>query len=318
MAATSYAKRRIEHLVPPPVAGGLAKPQPATPPSPDRDRARLQKQFDSILKGIKSPTLEEAVWHIFMSLSRLRELLRLVEINVREGGPLPVTFATFDLVDGESKSLVRFIETRASRIKGLKSPLCEVLDAMSFALRHELKQVFGRELAGLVGACSAKESRADIMRAYGLLSNCFEQSTLTLVRVFEPLASGEFLFEDYRARLKQSAALLHELTTLLQLARRAGESPNGDSSALLLRELKNFCCGAMQHLMYKDWDEFEDIARDVIASQDSPRHAFVIHCFTTYLEALINQVRMRVVLNAPPPQPPATKTTKKSSRGRRS
>jgi hypothetical protein len=313
MAATGYAKRGIAHVIPPPVSEGPAKPQP---PATDRDHVRLQKQFDSILKGIKSPALEEAVWHIFTALSRLREMLRLVELNVREGGPLPVTLATFDLVDGESKSLVRFIETRVSRVKALKSPLCEVLDGMSFALRHELKQVFGHELSGLGDGRSAKEARADVMRAHGLLSNCFEQTTLTLVRVFEPLASGEFLFEDYRARLKQSAVLLRELTTLLQLARRAGESPKAEFGTLLLRELKTFCHGSMQHLMYKDWDAFEDVARDVISSQGSSRHAFVLHCFTTYLEALINQVRMRVVLNAPPPEPPATKTAKKSSRGR--
>jgi hypothetical protein len=314
MAATSYAKRESTHVVPPPVGGEPARPQP---PATDRDRARLQKQFDSILEGIKSPALEEAIWHIFTALSRQRELLRLIEINVKEGGPLPVTLAAFDLVDGESKSLVRFIETRVSRVKGLKSPLRDVLDGMSFALRHELKQVFGHELAGLADGRPAKEARADIMRAHGLLSNCFEQSTLTLVRVFEPLASGEFLFEDYRARLKQSAVLIRELTTLLQLARRAGEGPNRDASDLLLRELRTFCHGSMHHLMYKDWDEFEDITRDVIASQDSARHSFVLHCFTTYLEALINQVRMRVVLNAPTPEPPVTKTAKKSSRGRR-
>ena len=73
----------------------------------------------------------------------------------------------------------------------------------------------------------------------------------------------------------------------------------------------------MHHLMYKDWDEFEDIARDVNASQGSARHAFMLHCFTTYLEALINQVRMRVVLNTPPPEPPAAKAAKKSTKGRR-
>ena len=314
MAATSYAKRVGTHVIPPPAGDVPAQPQPL---ASDRDRVRLQKQFDSILKGIKSAAVEEAIWHIFTALSRLRELLRLVEINVRAGGPLPVTLGAFDLIDGEAKSLARFIETRASRVRGLKSPLSEVLDGMSFALRHELKQVFGRELAGLGEGRSVKEARADIMRAHGLLSNCFEQSTLTLVRVFEPLASGEFLFEDYRARLKQSAVLLQELTALLRLSRRAGERPDAEASALLLQELRTFCRGSMHHLMYKDWDEFESVARDIISSRGSARHSFVLHCFTTYLEALINQVRMRVVLNAPPPEPPVTAAAKKSSRGRR-
>ena len=87
------------------------------------------------------------------------------------------------------------------------------------------------------------------------------------------------------------------LAALLELARRAGDGLDAAAGALLLRELDAFCRGPMHHLMYRDWAEFEDIAREVVSSEGSARHAFILHCFATYLSTLLSQVRMRVVLN---------------------
>lgn len=290
---------------------------PAALTALDRDQLRLQKQLNSILKSIKSPAVEEAFECVFSGLSRLCDILRIVEINVSEGGPLPVTLAAFALVDSESKSLVRYIETRISKSKSIKGPARDALDATSFALRHELKRVFGHDLAGLDASRPAAQMRADVMRAHGLLTNCFQQSIITLARLFNPSLGGELLFDDYRVRLKESAVLLRELSSLARLARRAEESRDAEASRLLIQELKDFCHGTIHYLMYKDRDEFEDIAGEVMSSHGSKRHRFILHCFATYLDALINQVRMRAVLNDQQPGLSEPKLAKKSRGGRR-
>jgi hypothetical protein len=264
------------------------------------EQLRLQKQLDSILKGIKGSAVQEAVRSIFIDLARLRDTLRIVEINAREGGPLPVTLALFSLVESESKSLIRFVERRIPKIKSIKGPLRQVLDGTSFALRHELKRVFGNELNAVNRELKTNQIRADVMRTHGLLSNCFQQSIIALAQVFDPAINAESLFDDYRDRLEQSTMLLKDLSTLMELAREAVETRDGEASDLLLRDLRAFCHGTMHYLMYKDWDEFEDIAREVMTSHGSARHGFILHCFTTYLEALINQVQMRAVLNDQP------------------
>jgi hypothetical protein len=63
--------------------------------------------------------------------------------------------------------------------------------------------------------------------------------------------------------------------------------------------------------MYKDWDEFEDIAREVMSSYGSARQGFILHCFVAYLEALISQVQMRSVLNETSTERPEPKARKK-------
>lgn len=280
----------------------------------ERNQLQLQKQVDSIIKGIKGSSMAEAIQHVFINLSRLRDILHIVEINVDEGGSLPVTLAAFSLVDNESKSLVRFIERHTSKIKSIKGPLRHALDGTSFALRHELKRVFGHDLAAIHTELKADEVRPTIMRAHGLLSNCFEQSILTLVRVFDPSVSGQILFYDFRNRLEQSNVLLKDLSSLMHLTQQAGDRQDSETSSLLIRNLREFCGGTMHSLMYKDWDEFEDIAREVTSSYGSARHTFILHCFATYLDALMNQVGMRGVLNQ---QSPARRQRKHASKSRR-
>ncbi len=316
MSATSHARTNKVNVQKAPLRLPQ-RPESFDLTGSDRNQIQLQKQVDSIIKGIKGSSVAEAVQHVFINLSRLRDILRIVEINVDEGGSLPVTLAAFSLVDNESKSLVRFIERQSSKIKSIKGPLRHALDGTSFALRHELKRVFGHDLAAINSELHADEVRPTIMRAHGLLSNCFEQSILTLVRVFDASVSGQILFYDFRNRLEQSTMLLKDLASLMQFTQQAEDRQDAETSSLLIRNLRAFCNGTMHSLMYKDWEEFEDIAREVTSSYGSARHTFILHCFATYLDALINQVGMRGVLNqqSPARRQRKRKPAKKTRRG---
>jgi hypothetical protein len=285
------------------------QPEPAVP---KRGQTRLRKQFDSTGKRIKSPVVRETVESVFVSLSRLCDILDIVEINTSARGPLPVTLAAFSLVDDEAKSLIRLIEKKISKIQSIKGTLRRALDGTSFALRHELKRVFGQELSALSSERKDKQVCADVMRAHGLLSNCFQQSILTLARVFDPSVNSKLLFDSYRDRLEQSQVLIRDLSSFVPLARRAAER-DAEASELLIRELKAFGDGPLHYLMYKDWDEFEDIAREVTSSYGSARHGFIAHCFGAYLEALINQVQMRSVFNEGAPERRGPKSREKKT-----
>jgi hypothetical protein len=311
MASTNHAT--INNAIP----GLMLLPQrheEHQPTVPKRGQTRIQKQFDSILKRIKSPVIKETVESVFVSLSRLCDILGIVEINTSEGGPLLVTLAAFSLVDDESKSLIRLIEKKFSKIPSIKGTLRHALDGTSFVLRHELKRVFSQELVMLSKERKANQISADVMRAHGLLSNCFQQSILALAQVFDPSVSSKLFFEGYRHRLEQSNVLIRELSSFVTLVRQAEERRDAEASDLLIRELKAFCNGPLHYLMYKDWDEFEDIAREVTSSYGSARHGFILHCFAAYLEALINQVQMRAVLNERAPERQAPKARKKTMR----
>jgi hypothetical protein len=298
------------------ITAQLPSPRNAEGHKATSGQLRLQKQLEVILKRIKNRQVGEAFRHAFTDLTRLYEMLRLVEINVSEGGPVPVTLAIFSLVESEARALLRFIERHTSTVKSIKEPLRGVLDGMSFALRHELKRVFGQDLSRLSPAAQPDQVRSDIMRAHGLLSNCFQQSILALSQVFDQSVSAQLLFEDYRDRIESSIVLIKELASLQQLARHAEERQEVEASLRLIGDLNAFCNGTIYHLMYKDWDEFTDIAKEVAASYGSARHGFMLHCFAMYLEALINQVQMRAVLNNRSSDLPLSKPVKPRAKRR--
>jgi hypothetical protein len=52
-------------------------------------------------------------------------------------------------------------------------------------------------------------------------------------------------------------------------------------------------------------------------SRGSAKHGFILHCFATYLEALISQVRMRAVLTDQSPALAEAKPLKRGRKGRR-
>ncbi|MDT7603850.1 MAG: hypothetical protein QOF61_1847 [Acidobacteriota bacterium] len=287
------------------------------PAIPEVGQPYLQKRLNSIFKAIKSPVIRATVDSVAVSLARLCDLLRIVETNTGEEGPLPVTLVAFSLVHHESKCLIQYIEKETSKVKSIKGALRHALDGTSFVLRHELKRVFSQELSLLDRGRKSNLLRADVMRAHGLLSNCFEQSILMLARVFDPSVSGALLFGAHRERLEQSNTLIRDLSALAQLARQAEAQRDAEASDSLIRELKAFCGGPLHYLMYKDWDEFEDITREVTSSYGSARHGFMLHCFATYLDALMNQVQMRAVLNEGLPERREPKAAKKGRGSRR-
>jgi hypothetical protein len=284
------------------------------PTVPKRGQTRLQKQFDSILRKIKRPVIKETVESVFVSLSRLCDILSIIEINTSEGGPLPVTLAAFALVDDGSKALIRLIERKLTKIKSINGTLRHALDGTSFVLRHELKRAFSQELVMLSKERKANQICADVMRAHGLLSNCFQQSIITLAQEFDPSVSSKLLFDGYKDRFEQSNVLIRDLSSFVTLAGRAEELGDSEANDLLTQELKAFCDGPLHYLMYKDWEEFEDIAREVTSSYGSARHDFIRHCFVAYLETLINQVRMRAVLNERSPERREPKARKRTMR----
>jgi hypothetical protein len=310
MSTTSYS------LSTDAITGQLLSPQNDEKRKATSGQLRLKK-FEAILKCIKTRQVGEAFRRVCTDLSRLHDMLRLVEINVSESGPVSVTLAIFSLVESESRALLRFIEKHTSTIKSIKEPLRSVLDGTSFTLRHELKRVFGQDMARLSPASQPNQVRSDIMRAHGLLSNCFQQSILTLSKVFDPSVSAQLLFEDYRDKIESSILLLKDLRSLMQLARKTEEQQEVEASLQFIRELNGFCHDTIYHLMYKDWDEFTDIVKEVTASYGSARHGFMLHCFVMYLEALINQVEMRAVLNDPSMDLPESKPVKNSRAKRR-
>lgn len=234
---------------------------------------------------------------IFACLARMLQRLRFIESVLRRDQPLKFLLPIFTLLHEEARSLLEFVETRAMRTENLEEALFDTLDGTNYAISMELRKVFAHELMGVSALRQPTAIYAKVENAYGLLRDCFQQSTVALAQVFDPSIEGAHLFDTFQTKLQQSLALRRDLWTLLLLVRRAEKERDQRPVAPLLERLVEFREGSLRYLMYKDWEACERFMEEVVAARGAVELSPVLHRFGTYLETLHGQVNMRAVLS---------------------
>ena len=268
--------------------------------------ANLQASLIALAQeAIKPGALGADMLVIFSDLARLLERLRFIEAALRKDSPLKSVLPLFTLVHAETRTLLKFIETRALRAEEIDESIFDALDSSNYAISMELRKVFAHELLGLSALRQAPQIYARVENAHGLLRDCFQQSTVALAQLFDPALDGARLFNAFQTRLEQSLALRRDVWILLQLVRRAEKERELYPIARLLERLASFREGSLRYLMYKDWEACERFIEEVEAARGAVELAPVLHRFGTYLETLHGQVNMRTVLAEHPFDYPA-------------
>lgn len=266
-----------------------------------RAAASLQASLLELTRQAVTPApLAADMMMIFSDLARLLELLRLIEDFLKRDHPLKQTLPLFTLVYEDAQALHDFIETRALRIEGMDHAVFDALDGTNYAIEMELRKVFAHELMGLTALHQAPPIYIKIENAHGLLRDCFQQSTVALAQLFEPLLDGARLFQSFHTKLEQSLTLRRDLWMLLQLVRKAKEARDLYPVSRILEQLSDFREGSLRYLMYKDWESCERFMEEVSAARGAVELGPVLHRFATYLETLHEHVSMRAVLASYP------------------
>jgi hypothetical protein len=259
--------------------------------------ADLQIRVDSAISRIEDSVVRETAGSILGQLLRLLDWLRLIDSNLHKLDTLRENLSLLELVHLEARSLVGYIEEKVIEMERANEVLHDVLDGIGYTITHDLRRVFECELMGPIAAQSTPVVYGKIVHAHGLLTNCLQQSTITLVQLFDPALDGSSLFNDSEERLEQSLLLCGDLLSLIRFVRRAQDRIATDTLNNLVKEIVAFRDGSMQYLMYRDWKAFEKLAHEIMMSIEhdgDPQP--LLHQFVCYLETVFGHVRMRAVL----------------------
>jgi hypothetical protein len=260
-------------------------------------RANLERETASVIQQIESPAAREVVQNILSELVRFFDWLSRIESNLHKLDTLLENLSLLEVLQFEAHGLVEFIERRAIPSRGVSEKLREVLEGIVYGINHDLRRIFERELVRSVTEQSTPLVYGKILHAHGLLTNCFQQSTITLLQVFKPSVVGASLFNDAELRMKQSLVLCRDLSSLMRIVRHAETQPDPDILRKVVRKVLEFRDGSMQYLMYKDWRGYESLALEVVtAIENNLNSQSLLHQFLCYLELLYGHVKMRAVL----------------------
>jgi len=258
----------------------------------------LNAPLNELVARIEAKDVQKVVMLIFLELTRLLEYLSSIEAALLKDKTLQQTLVLFDLINTRTSSLLRYIDSHTSQLHEIDEGLKDALSGTSFALNHELKRVFKLEIPNLSSSDGRLLSRADLTRAYGLLHNCFQQSTITLAQAFDSNLDGTILFSDYKAKVDQSFELYNELSLLHQRVSNAEKEEELLVRLSLINHVKSFRSGTMHYLMYRDWETFEGFVDELVKAFDNLEELTpVLHRFTQYLETLLKHVSMRADLS---------------------
>ena len=252
------------------------------------------EQLDQLLEEIENGRVREIMSAAFSALlSLLQDVPALAKIKPNSGIDPDAMVERFRK---EANALIEYIGTVALSAEGLNEELADTLDGVAFALSHDLKRTLNSELKGLGWKSEDDFARGNIAYVSGLLTNCLQQSIITLAQVFDPGLDGGKLFDNYQARLRESLLLCRDLTDMI-LQAHGCEKNMVETFPKLEKSINCFRGEAMQFLMYKDWQEFESISEKLLKEKpDSASVAAEVHTFICYLETLLGQVKLRSVL----------------------
>ncbi len=277
----------------------LAQPIAEDPTSDDQReiRASLQREIDGVLNRIENRGQAEITSNVLRELVRFFDWLARIDNNLHKLDTLRESLSLLEVLHLEAHLLVGFIETEAMPAENVGDSLREVLDGIVYSINHDLRRIFERELVRTVPEQSTPVVYGKIVHAHGLLSNCFQQATITLLQSFEPAVDGAMLFNDAELRLRQSLVLCRDLSSLLRFVRRAETQTDPDILRKVVGKILEFRDGSMQYLMYKDWRGYENLALEVVTAIENNGEAQpLLHQLACFLEILYGHVKMRAVL----------------------
>ena len=257
----------------------------------------MQPQLLSILESIDHDATREFIRGVFEDLRRLLGYLDGVKLAVGESNTADDAPFIFEVVRCEALATAGGLDYFCACLEA-PDELSEELERVSFAVRHELRAVFERLLPAARVADGAGEARTILSDAHDLLRNCFEQSTVSLARAFNPGVDAADLFEDIRAKRDNSLRLYEDLDALLRSARYAEWHDGAEALVNFSERLELFRAESMRHLMQKDWAMVESFAAQVPSLRSERAVKTFLHQFGSYLEVLLSHVRMRAVLAA--------------------
>jgi len=270
---------------------------PAVTELSDELKARLELEIRIALGSVEDPVVRDLLQTIFSEVLRIFNRLSLIQQKLNELDTLQENLSILEIVQFEVRYLIEFVEARAMYTTGVSKGLLETFDGISYGMSHDVKRVFERELTSDIRTKSIPVVYGKILHAHGLLSNCFQQTFITLLQVLNPNLDPLNLFDDFEERLRQSLLLCNELSALMRVAKQAESQPSPELLQEVVDKALEFRDGGMQYLMYRDWRGYEHHSLALITSiQSNFDSKSLLHQFACYLEVLYGHVKMRAVI----------------------
>lgn len=266
----------------------------------------LPKKLKDLFENKPIPfALEADLRLVLPRFAKILKWLDAIEQMHDRDEPLKPAMLLFARINEQTQEMMRFINNRLLRFKNEEDSLFTALDCAVYAASIELRKVYNFELIGFAEARQSPLIYARVETAHGLLNDCFQQTLVNFAQLIEPDVKATELFPNLQTKLHQSLTLREDLWRVLQIVRAAEKNAESMSLQKLHAKLTDFLNNTIKYLFYKDLETVERFIEEVLNTTARAELVSILHRFGAYIETLLGQVNMRVVLADHPfnPQP---------------
>ena len=253
---------------------------------------------------------EEISSHLFadlkMVLPRFAKILKWLSIigkMLKNDEPLKTTLLLFAQINKQMQEMMSYINNRLLRFNSEENALFASLDGAAYTASIELRKVYNQELRGLTEIRPTPLIYAKIETAYSLLNDSLQLTLVNFAQLIDRNIEPKDLFPNLQTKEEQSLLLRENMWAALQYVKQTEQNPDEYLIKELHDKLINFRDENLYFLFYKDMETVDRFIEEILITKDNKDLVPILHRFGAYLETLLGQVNMRVVLANHPFEP---------------
>ena len=243
-----------------------------------------------------SSALEADLKLVLPYFAKVLKWLSVVGQMLEEDRPLKPTLLLFARINELMHEMMDYINNRLMRYPNEEDDLFGSLDSAAYTASIELRKVYNRELRELIAIRPAPIVYAKIENSYALLNDSLQLTLVNFARLIEPNIEASDIFSSLKVKEEQSVKLRESMWNLLQAIQEAEQDPEKYPIDSLHEQLGEFSKESIGFIFYKDIETVERFIEEVVLTKDKKDLVPILHRFGAYLETLLGQVNMRIVL----------------------
>ena len=264
----------------------------------------LPEFLQNLLKKDEIPT--EIIADLKMVLPHFAKILKWLSVVGRmleNDEPLKTTILLFTRIHTLMQEMMNYINNRLLRFNNEENDLFGSLDGAAYTASIELRKVYNQELKGLTEIRPTPLIYAKIETAYSLLNDSLQLTLVNFAQLIDRNIEPTDLFPNLQTKEEQSLLLRENMWNVLQAVKEAEQNPEVDLINDLNQKLVSFRDENLYFLFYKDMETVERFIEEILITKDTKDLVPILHRFGAYIETLLGQVNMRVVLANHPFEP---------------
>lgn len=264
----------------------------------------LPESLKDLLCKDNISTAEEAdLKLVFPHFAKILKWLSVVGEMLSKDKPLKTTLLLFAHISEQMKEMMDYINNRLLRYPNEEEPLFGSLDSAAYTASIELRKVYNQELKELIQIRPTPLVFAKIENSYSLLHDSLQNTLVDFARLIKPDVEASDIFPNIKVKEEQSIDLRQTMWDVLQSVKEAEQDPEKYPMDTLRKDLVAFGNNQTKLLFYKDIETVERFIEEVLLTKEDKDLVPILHRFGAYLETLLGQINMRVVLAKYPFEP---------------